>query len=89
MFGPKGPFCQSCGMPLDKDEKGGGTEADGSISKDYCSKCYQAGKFTTPDMTLEEMTELVKGKLREMHLPGFMVNLFTKDMNKLKRWAKA
>jgi len=25
-------FCQSCGMPLKKDELGGGTNADGSKS---------------------------------------------------------
>ncbi len=29
--------CQSCGMPLKRDEKGGGTNADKSISKKYCS----------------------------------------------------
>jgi hypothetical protein len=37
MFKPKGPYCQSCGMPLSKDEKGGGTEADGRKSSQYCS----------------------------------------------------
>ncbi|WP_224768159.1 zinc ribbon domain-containing protein [Metabacillus idriensis] len=31
--------CQSCGMPLSKDEHGGGTEADGSKSTKYCSRC--------------------------------------------------
>ena len=25
MFRPKGPVCQSCSMPLSRDEKGGGT----------------------------------------------------------------
>ncbi|MBC7771253.1 MAG: hypothetical protein H7210_02040 [Pyrinomonadaceae bacterium] len=29
MFRPKGPACQSCGMPLSKDPRGGGTNADG------------------------------------------------------------
>jgi hypothetical protein len=33
-------------MPLKKDEKGGGTNADGSKSVIYCSKCYENGKFT-------------------------------------------
>jgi hypothetical protein len=32
--------CQSCGMPLSKDELGGGTEKDGRISTKYCSHCY-------------------------------------------------
>ncbi|MBL0258370.1 MAG: zinc ribbon domain-containing protein [Bacteroidetes bacterium] len=37
--------CQSCGMPLKRDEKGGGTNVDGSISKMYCSYCYDKGEF--------------------------------------------
>ncbi len=41
-------FCQSCGFPLKKDKKGGGTENDGSISKKYCSMCYENGEFLTP-----------------------------------------
>jgi len=40
--------CQSCGMPMSRDEKGGGTNADGSKSAMYCSHCYAGGKFTLP-----------------------------------------
>lgn len=75
-------------MPLSKDPGGGGTEKDGSKSTTYCSKCYQNGAFTKPDMTVGEMQEFVKIKLKEMHIPGFMAGFFTKDMPKLKRWAK-
>jgi hypothetical protein len=89
MFMPKGPFCQSCGMPLSKDPQGGGTNLDGTISHEYCSKCYKDGAFCNPDMTVEEMTVLVKGKLREMRIPGFLVNYFTKDIPTLRRWKKA
>ncbi len=88
MFKPKGPFCQSCGMPLSKDCKGGGSEADGKLSKDYCSYCYQAGKFTEPDITVEEMVTKVKGKLNEMYIPSFLTGFFTKDIPKLKRWQR-
>ena len=88
MFKPKGPFCQSCGMPLSKDKKGGGAEKDGSISKEYCSKCYENGKFTNPDIAVDEIIVLVKGKLKEMHIPGFLANFFTKDIPSLKRWKK-
>ena len=35
-------FCQCCAMPLDKPEDKG-TEADGSLSGDYCHYCYQNG----------------------------------------------
>lgn len=36
-------FCQSCGMPLTSNEVCG-TNADGSLSADYCTYCYQNGK---------------------------------------------
>jgi len=80
--------CQSCGMPLKKDEKGGGTNADGSKSEMYCSKCYENGKFTSPDMTATEMQVLVKGKLKEFGFPGFIAGFFTKGIPKLERWNK-
>lgn len=54
---PTGPFCQSCGMPMQKDEDFG-TEADGSESEKYCACCYQNGQFTNPDITMDEMIEL-------------------------------
>lgn len=88
MFKPKGPFCQSCGMPLSKDAKGGGTEKDGSKSALYCSNCYQDGKFVLPDITMEQMVERVKGKMKEMYIPGFLAGYFTKDIPHLQRWAK-
>ncbi|MBZ5728793.1 MAG: zinc ribbon domain-containing protein [Acidobacteriia bacterium] len=88
MFGPKGPFCQSCGMPLSKDEKGG-TEADGRKSAEYCSHCYVRGAFTEPDITAQQMVEKVRGKMKEMHFPGFLANSFTRNIPSLKRWQKA
>lgn len=80
--------CQSCGIPLKKDKKGGGTNADGSKSEMYCSKCYENGKFTSPDMTATEMQVLVKGKLKEFGFPGFIAGFFTKGIPKLERWNK-
>ena len=78
--------CQSCGMPLKRDEKGGGTNADGSKSKIYCSKCYENGSFKNPTMTADEMKTLVKGKLKEFGFPGFIAGAFTKGIPKLERW---
>ena len=81
--------CQSCGMPMCKDPDGGGTEADGSKSQMYCSRCYQGGNFVWPDATLEQMQAMAKKKIQEqMHLPGFIAGWFTRGMPKLKRWAK-
>ncbi|HPE55542.1 MAG TPA: zinc ribbon domain-containing protein [Bacteroidales bacterium] len=80
--------CQSCGMPLKRDEKGGGTNADGSKNQMYCSHCYDNGKFTRPEITLPEMKTLVKGKMKEMGFPGFLAGFFTSNMHKLERWKK-
>ena len=75
-------------MPLSRDEKGGGTEADGIKSIMYCSNCYQGGKFTLPDITMEQMIERVKGKMKEMHVPGFLGSFFTRKIPKLQRWQR-
>lgn len=48
-------FCQSCGMPLTKQDDFG-TNADKSINKDYCKYCFNDGKFLQ-DCTMEEMIE--------------------------------
>ena len=80
--------CQSCGMPLKRDPLGGGTHADGLKSTMYCSYCFQQGQFTQPYITLPEMTELVKGKLKSFGFPGFVTGLFTRNIPTLERWKK-
>lgn len=81
--------CQSCGMPMKKDAKGGGTNADGSKSTLYCSHCYVNGKFTQPDLTADDMKLLVKGKLKELGIPGILTGVFTRNIPKLVRWRHA
>ena len=78
--------CQSCGMPLKKDEQGGGTNADGSKNERYCSHCYQNGAFVLPDITVEQMQVRVKEKVVEFGIPRFLAGLFTKGIPKLERW---
>jgi hypothetical protein len=76
-------------MPMKRDEKGGGTEADGSRSPKYCSHCYDGGKFTLPDLTASQMQERVKGKLKEFGFPGFLAAFFARSIRKLERWRTA
>ncbi len=78
--------CQSCGMPMKRDEQGGGTNADGTKSTMYCSHCFEQGQFTQRNITVEDMKERVKGKLKEFGFPGFMTGLFTRNLHKLERW---
>ncbi|MDV2482443.1 hypothetical protein F8E02_10615 [Methanoculleus sp. Wushi-C6] len=47
------PVCESCGMPLARDDDAG-SEADGSPSEAYCAYCYRDGAFTEPDLTREQ-----------------------------------
>ena len=82
----KGPVCQSCGMPLSKDKSGGGTNTDGTKSVEYCSYCFMNGTFIEPNITVQEIQNSVKTKLKTMKIPGFLVFLFTKNISKLKRW---
>ena len=81
--------CQSCGMPMNKDPDGGGSEADGTRSTRYCSHCYKDGNFAQPDITVDEMKQLVKEKMAEMKSPGFMGWFFTRGIPKLERWRHA
>jgi hypothetical protein len=80
--------CQSCGMPMKRDEAGGGTHVDGSRSSMYCSHCYQHGQFALPDLSVVQMQQRVRDKLCEMGFPRFVAGFFTRGIPKLARWAK-
>lgn len=79
--------CQSCGMPMKKDPKGGGTDSDGTINTKYCSYCYQEGDFMNPDIdSASKMQSFAKEKLKEMGYPGFVAGFFVRGIPKLERW---
>ena len=79
--------CQSCGMPLAKYPEGGGREADGSLSPDYCSLCYRDGAFVNPGFTVAEMQDFCVEALRRKGMPKVMAWLFTRDIPRLARWS--
>lgn len=80
--------CQSCGMPMSAVEQFG-TEADGALSKDYCTYCYRDGAFTAPDITIDEMAKVGGEMMAQMYaIPPEKAVAFTKDqISCLKRWA--
>ena len=86
MMKPEGPFCQSCGMPLSRDAQGGGTEADGRKTTEYCSHCYRAGAFTQPQLTMQQMMDNVRGRLLQMNLPAPAVDGMVSGVAQLRRW---
>lgn len=78
--------CQSCGMPMKHDAKNGGTKLDGTKHQKYCSACYQNGLFTQPNITVEDMQNLVKENLKEMGYPRLLIKYFARGISKLERW---
>ena len=79
-------ICQSCGMPLKKDPDGGGTNADGSTNKKYCSYCYQNGEFVGGETTVEEFQEFCRKKMIENGTPKLFAWFFSRGMKRLERW---
>ena len=84
-------FCQSCGMPLTRNEDCG-TNADGSINFDYCKFCYAGGKFLQ-DVTMEGMIDHCAQFVDEVNkqMPKPMTQEEYKQMMRgffpmLKRW---
>ena len=78
-------MCQSCGMPMNKDPQGGGTNADGSVNTLYCSYCYQNGAFTF-EGSVKDFQELCRKMMVESGHSRFTSWLFTRNMKRLNRW---
>lgn len=82
-------FCQSCGMPIGKDPQGGGTNEDGTKNEEYCSFCYESGKFKSPEIdTPQKMQEFCIKMMKDDGMNGVLAWLFTRGIPKLKRWKK-
>ena len=73
-------------MPLKRDEKGGGTNADLSISLLYCSYCYEKGEFIWKGNDVYAFQEFCKHKMIEGGHSRFISWLFTRGMKRLGRW---
>lgn len=79
-------MCESCGMPLKKDPKGSGTNADGTKSDKYCSYCYENGQFTYTGKDVNEFQEHCRKMMVEGGHSRFISWLFTRGMKRLPRW---
>ncbi len=84
---PKGPFCQSCGMPLERPEQFG-TSAEGFRVNEYCGYCYRDGRFTEPDITVEGMIDKCVAIMVQQGVMGaeHARELMTELIPDLKRW---
>ena len=84
----KQKICQSCGMPLQKEEDFG-THSNGSKSEEYCFHCFQNGKFLDEGITLEEkINKNVKFAVQMGMSEAEARKLASEVLPKLKRWKK-
>ncbi len=87
---PKGPFCQSCSMPLGKPEDFG-TDAAGFRVNDYCRHCFVNGAFTEPEISREAMIDRCVGVMARQGImqEGAARSLMTDVLPRLKRWRES
>ena len=84
----KQKICQSCGMPLQKEEDFG-TNANGSKSEKYCFHCFQNGEFLDEGITLEgKISKNVKFAVQMGMSEDEAWKLASEVLPKLKRWKK-
>lgn len=83
-------FCQCCGMPMEESGEMYGTNADGSLNRDYCKYCFAQGEFSF-DGTMEEMIEICVPHMTSAN-SGMSEEEARKGMAEwfptLKRWKK-
>lgn len=78
-------------MPKAHDPGKGGTNADGSKSKKYCSYCYQNGEFHLADEidTAQKMQAMCIQMMKKHHsMAHWKAWLFTRGIPRLERWRK-
>lgn len=81
-------ICQSCAMPLKYDPEDGGSEADGSRSTIYCSRCYGNGAFHFAGDDVRAFQAMVVDKMVENGWWRPLAYLMTRRIPKLERWSK-
>jgi hypothetical protein len=84
----KKTICQSCGMPM-TEVSDFATYDDGSLDIEYCHFCFKQGKFTDPNITMEEKIAKNIDIAVKMGMPKEKATaLANETIPKLKRWRK-
>lgn len=79
-----GKYCESCGMPLEKDPRSSGNEH-------YCSYCWADGRFTF-EGTLKEFRDWCYRGMVEGGMSRFTAWMYSRvgylmgSMGRLPRW---
>jgi len=77
-------------MPMNSTEVFG-TNSDGSKTEEFCTYCFQNGKFTAPDITVQEMIDKCVSIMNQQKImPEEQArDLMTKTIPNLNRWKTA
>jgi len=79
-------ICQSCGMPMKKQEDFG-TDEFGNQNREYCNFCFQNGKFLDDCTLNEKIDKLVEISIKELGLKEDIArNMAETKLPQLKRW---
>ncbi|MCL2837986.1 MAG: zinc ribbon domain-containing protein [Oscillospiraceae bacterium] len=87
--------CQSCGVPIDGVEVKFGTNADGSLSEDYCCYCFGNGVFDDWDGTIKTMEDMINACVPHVVESGAFPDeasaraMLEEMLPQLKRWKTA
>jgi hypothetical protein len=82
-------MCQSCGLPFNEEHAHFvATEPDGSKSI-YCTNCYKKGKFIDPNLSMEQMIEMLVPVLGKAMGEENARKELTTLLPTLERWKKA
>lgn len=86
----KAIICQSCGMPMKKEEDFG-TNADGTKHGEYCHFCFKDGGFTDEGITMEQkIDKLVEIAVSQLQIPKEKARAMAEELiPKLARWRQA
>ncbi len=78
--------CQSCAMPMTTAQDHG-TDVGGGPADDYCCHCFRDGRFTHPNLTVDEMAEHLVAMAPQLSMSATDARTIGQDvLPKLKRW---
>ena len=79
--------CQSCGMPLNKEENWG-TNENNSKTNEYCKFCFQDGKFSDSNLTMKKVIDKSVELSKKLWMPEDKAReIANNTIPKLKRWS--
>jgi len=78
--------CQSCGTKFNSMNKYGTENNDTDKNYHFCLTCYQKGKFTEKNLTLEELIESKTKELNDKKKSKVYIKRYLKIIRLLDRW---